>query len=245
MGSPTPQDRFSELSEAILRINDSLGEDTVLQRIVEGARSLTGAAYGAIQTTDGSGRMGDFKTTGLAAEAVQANSSRTQASRLPGHIGESLEPLRLADLAAREACAGVPKNHPPMMSFLRMPIRHMGDTLGSIYLTGKKGGKGFTRSDEQTLVVFASLAALAIVDARRFQEERRFRHDLATLNLEARRIVRGHHAPGHTLAEILSVLTFRRPDGRREWATTPATTKRVPISSGNHRACQPNHCWHR
>ena len=249
--SPTPRDRLSRLSEAILRINESLNVNTVLERIVEGARSLTDAGYGAILITDESGRVRDFITSGLSAEGVQFVGSWPEASGLLGHIREIHEPLRLANLTSHEASAGFPDDHPPMRSLLGMPIRHMGETLGSIYVTDREGGREFSYEDEQTLVMFASQAALSIINARRYQDEQRARDDLATLvditpvgvlifdaktrdlvslNPETRRIVRGHHAPGHTLAEILSVLSFQRPDGRE---VTPAElpTERA-ISSG-------------
>ena len=122
-----------------------------------------------------------------------------------------------------------------MKTFLGTPVLHLGGRLGNIYLTEKEGGREFTPEDEETLVMFASQAGMAIVNARRYSDEHRARADLealvnispvgvlvfdaktgdlVSLNQESRRIVGGLRAPGRSQAEILSVLTFRRPDGR-------------------------------
>ena len=122
-----------------------------------------------------------------------------------------------------------------MKTFLGTPVLHLGERLGNIYLTEKEGGREFTPEDEETLVMFASQAGMAIVNARRYSDEHRARADLealvnispvgvlvfdaktgdlVSLNQESRRIVGGLRAPGRSQAEILSVLTFRRPDGR-------------------------------
>ena len=122
-----------------------------------------------------------------------------------------------------------------MKTFLGAPVRHRGERLGNIYLTEKQGGQEFTLEDEETLVMFASQAALTVSNARRYRDERQVRDnlealvdtspvgilifdaktgDLVSLNQETRRIVRGLRAPGRTLTELLSVMTFRRLDGR-------------------------------
>ena len=151
------------------------------------------------------------------------------------YLNEIEGPLRLAEIASHPSSVGFPKDHPPMKTFLGTPVRHRGERLGNIYLTEKEGGQEFTPEDEETLVMFASQAAVVIANARRYTEEHRAKDDLEalvntspvgvlifdaktgdlmSLNQETRRIVRGLHAPGHTLPELLSVLTFRRLDGR-------------------------------
>ena len=151
------------------------------------------------------------------------------------YLNEIEGPLRLADIASHPRSVGFPEGHPPMKTFLGTPVLHLGERLGNIYLTEKEGGQEFTPEDEETLVMFASQAALTVSNARRFRDEQQVRADLealvntspvgilifdaktgdlVSLNQETRRIVRGLHAPGHTLPELLSVMTFRRPDGR-------------------------------
>ena len=122
-----------------------------------------------------------------------------------------------------------------MKTFLGAPIRHRGQHVGNCYLSDKQGGPAFTQEDEDTLEMFAAQAAMAIANARRYQEEQRARADLETLvttspvgvvvfdattgaplllNREGRRIVDGLCQPDQTAEQLLEVLTFRRADGR-------------------------------
>ena len=94
------------------------------------------------------------------------------------YLNEIEEPLRLADLAGHARSVGFPKGHPPMRTFLGTPVRHLNERVGNIYLTEKDGGREFTREDEDTLVTFASQAAMVISNARRYMEERRAKGDL-------------------------------------------------------------------
>ena len=223
--SRMPQDRLSRLSQAILSINQEPDPDAVLQRILEGARSLTGARHGAITVFDASGGMQDFITSG---------SSPERPGPL-GHLNQVAGPVRLSDIASHSSPVGFPENHPPMKTFLGTPIRHHGEPLGNIHLTEREGGREFTPEDKETLAMFASQAALVITNARRYREQEQAKADLerivnlspvgmlifdgksknlVSLNPEARRIVGSHPAPGHSLEEIVSTLTLRSPDGR-------------------------------
>ncbi len=158
------------MSEASRRITESLDLDTVLREVVDSARSLTDARYGAVSVFDDSGRVRQFITSGVTAE------ERSPLEDLP----EIREPLRLADLTGHSRSVGFPENHPPMKTFLGAPIRHLGAPVGNIYLTEKEGGGEFSEEDEETLVMFASQAAIAIGNALRYQEERRARDEMET-----------------------------------------------------------------
>ena len=246
-----PEDRLSKLAQAILWISQDLDTDEVLQRVVEGARSLTGAAYGAMIAFDEAGRIGDFITSGIAPEDIGAMAASPQGLGLLGYLNEVDGTVRLADIAEHPRSVGFPAGHPPMKTFLGAPIRYRGQRLGNIYLTEKEGGQQFTPADEEILDLFASQAAMAVVNARRLRDERRARADLQTLvelspvgvlifdaktrnlisrNPETRRIVRELRAPGHSLQELLSVMKFWRPDGR-EIGLHELPTERV-IQSG-------------
>ena len=234
------RERLSRLSEASLRINESLDLETVLQGVLDSARSLTGAMYGVITVMGDSGHVQPFLTSGM------DDTESRQLQDLPGgmeyfnYLNSIKEPLRLRDFHGYMTAQGLAEVRPPMptspsMSFLGVPIRHLGEVVGNFYLAEREGGGEFTREDEETLVTFASQAALVIANARRYREEQRARADLNTLintapvgvlvfdaktrdlvssNQETKRIVRGLSAPGHSLPELLSVMTFRRPDGR-------------------------------
>ena len=166
--SRMPQDRLSRLSQAILSINQEPDPDAVLQRILEGARSLTGARHGAITVFDASGGMQDFITSG---------SSPERPGPL-GHLNQVAGPVRLSDIASHSSPVGFPENHPPMKTFLGTPIRHHGEPLGNIHLTEREGGREFTPEDKETLAMFASQAALVITNARRYREQEQAKADL-------------------------------------------------------------------
>ena len=97
------------------------------------------------------------------------------------YLNEIEGPLRLADIASHPRSVGFPEGHPPMKTFLGTPVLHLGERLGNIYLTEKEGGREFTLEDEETLVMFASQAGMAIVNARRYSDEHRARADLEAL----------------------------------------------------------------
>ena len=232
------RDRLSRLSQASLRINESLDFDTVLQGVLDSACSLTGARYGVITLLDESGQIQDFVTSGLTAEERQRFEELPEGLKLFEHLSRITEPLRLRDFHSHTRALGLPEFRPPMavssvLTFLAAPIRHLGESVGAFYV-GEKDVE-FTPEDEETLVMFASQAALVIANARRYREEQRARADMETLvnttpvgvlvfdaktggltsvNREARRIVSDLCAPGGSAEQLLEVLTFRRADGR-------------------------------
>ena len=229
------RERLSGLSEASLRISRSLDLDTVLQGVIDGARSLTRARYGALVAFGASGDIETLITSGVTTEERPRFGDLPKGLGLLQYLNEIEGPLRLADIGTHPRSVGFPEGHPPMKTFLGTPVLHLGERLGNIYLTEKEGGREFSLEDQETLVMFASQAGMAIVNARRYSDEHRARADLealvnivpvgvsvfdaktgdlVSLNQESRRIVRGLRAPGRSQAEILSVLTFRRPDGR-------------------------------
>ena len=232
------RDRLSRLSQASLRINESLDFDTVLQGVLDSACSLTGSRYGVITLLDDSGRIQDFVTSGLTPEERQRFVELPEGLKLFEHLSRITEPLRLRDFHSHIRSLGLPEFQPPMtvstpLPFLAAPIRHLGESVGAFYVGEKE--VEFTPEDEETLVMFASQAALVIANARRHREEQRARADMETLvnttpvgvlvfdaktggltsvNREARRIVSGLHMPDGSAEELLDMLTFRRADGR-------------------------------
>ena len=232
------RDRLTRLSQASLRINESLDFDTVLQRVLDSACSLTGARYGVITLLSESGQIQDLVTSGLTPEEHRRFMELPEGLRLFEHLSRIAEPLRLRDFHSHTRALGLPAFRPPMstspvLTFLAAPIRHLGESVGAFYVGEKE--LEFTPEDEETLVMFASQAALVIANARRHREEQRTRTDLETLvnttpvgvlvfdaktggvvsvNREARRIVSDLCAPGGSAEHLLEVLTFRRADGR-------------------------------
>ena len=169
------RERLSGLSEASLRISRSLDLGTVLQGVIDGARSLTGARYGALVAFDDSGGIETIITSGITAEERPRFGDLPKGLGLLQYLNEIEGPLRLADIASHHRSVGFPEGHPPMKTFLGTPVLHSGERLGNIYLTEKEGGREFTPEDEETLVTFATQAGMAVVNARRYSDEHRAR----------------------------------------------------------------------
>ena len=234
------RERFARFIEVSLRINESLDFNTVLQEVLDSARSLTAARYGVISVVDAAGQLEDFLSSGMTAEEADRLWDLPDGMRLFEYLGGISAPLRLPDLLGHLSSLGLPDRLPlgeagPGFSCLCAPILHRGRRVGHIYLGRKKAGEEFTEADEETLVVFASQAAMVLSNARRYRDEQRARKDLETLintspvgvvvwdartgvpvsfNREARRIVDGLRNPGQSPEELLQVLTLRRGDGR-------------------------------
>ncbi len=231
------RERLHRLSEASLRINESLDFDNVLQEVVDGARALTGARYGVITTMDDAGQPQEFVTSGLSPEEHRRFMDLPSGPQFFGYLSNVQEPLRLRDFHSHTRALGLPEFRPPMpvsavLSFLAAPIRHRGEWVGAIYVGENQ--QEFTREDEETLVMFASQAALVIANARRHREEQRARARLETLidtspvgvlvldgrtgtpvsvNREALRLVSSLVEPGGSAEQLIGVVTIERADG--------------------------------
>ena len=231
----TLRSRLSRLTEAILRISEDLDLDTVLQEIADGARSLVGARYGAILTFDESGRVRDFITSGVTPEERRRVRSWPSGRGMLGYLNRVDGPVRLADVSSHPESVGLPKNHPPIKTFLGTQVRDRDKRSGNIYLAGKENGREFTLEDEETLQMFATQAAMAITNASRYEEERRTKADLEALvntspvgvlvfdartmevvkfNREAHRIISGTGNHDLPFEQLCSMMTFRRIDGQ-------------------------------
>ena len=231
------------MSEVSRRITQSWDLNTVLQEVVDGARLLTDARYGAVGVLDDSGRIREFITSGITHEQRRLLGEPPRGLGVLGYLNDVQEPVRLADLTQHSHSVGFPENHPPMKTFLGVPIRHLGEPVGNIYLTEKEGAEEFSEEDEETLVLFASQAAIAIGNALRHREEQRARDEteterrrlaalvesspvgvmvvdaatrtFASVNQEAERILGMSPEPGSTLVRYHEVAIYRRTDGKK------------------------------
>ncbi len=226
---------ISTLNSASLRISASLNLETVLQEVVESARALTRARYGVIVTMDQEGQPIDFLTSGLTDEARRQLMVWPQGNRLFEHFRALPGALRLADVQEYVRSLGFCPDLLPFKTFQCMPMRYRAQHVGSFFLTDKEGGEHFTDEDEELLVLFASQAATAIINARAYRAEQRARADLEALvetspvgvvvfdaetgrpnwlNREARRIVEVLLTPGISPDALLKKVTLKRADGR-------------------------------
>ena len=225
------------MSEAMLRICESLDFDTVLQEVVDSARTLTSARYGAITVLDETGQPPDFIVSGLTPDEHQGLWDMPQGFGFFNYLSGLETPLRVSDIGGHLRALGLPEFSPPVpaSSLLVAPMRYQGRGMGTIYLAHETEGQEFSQGDQETLVMFAAQAAVVIANARRFREEQRAKANLETLintspvgivvfdagtgalrsiNREALRIVAALIDPGQSLEQVLQELTFRRADGR-------------------------------
>ena len=175
------QEQTSSTSDELARRLDLIGRATVaiaaerslpvlLQRIVDTAREVTGARYGALGVMGESGDLAQFITSGITPEQRAAIGPPPQGHGLLGVILRGSSPVRLADIAAHPLSSGFPPHHPSMTTFLGAPILLRGRNLGNLYLTDKLDGGEFTEEDEQLIQVLASHAAIAIDSARLYEQ---------------------------------------------------------------------------
>ena len=229
------RERISRLSAASVRINASLDLNTVLQEVVDSARALIGARYGVIATIGEDGRVQDFVSSGLTEDEHREFTSWPDGSKLFKHLRELQAPLRLRDLPSYVRSLGFSSELMRTMTLLGTSIRNPDTHVGNFFLGEKEGGSEFTSGDEEVLVLFASQAATAIVNARTHRGEQQAGADLEALietspvgvvvfeartgnlksfNREARRIVESLLTPDLPLEELPNVVMCRRADGR-------------------------------
>ena len=231
------RNRLTRMYEASLRINESLELGEVLQGVLDRAVSLTGASYALITTLDQSGKIEDCRISGMDSDESQRLLDMPEGPRLFEYFSSLSDSIRDNDFSDHTRSVGLPGFIMPIQisSFIAAPIRHGGETVGHIHVGKKELGKEFTSQDEETLVMFATLAALVIVNARKHRDERRVRGDLEALvetspvgvavfalgeemspsfNRETARIIGSLRTPGRSVEQLLEVVTIRRDDGR-------------------------------
>ena len=168
------RDRVRALLEAVVSIGGDLELETVLHRISEAATTLVDARYGGLGVIDDTGdHLLQFITVGVTDEEIEAIGHWPRGHGILGLLIKEPRPLRLPNIADHPESSGFPANHPPMRSFLGVPIRVRGEVFGNLYLTEKAGGAEFDEEDEIVVTALATAAGVAIENARLFQEARR------------------------------------------------------------------------
>ncbi|MDN4175395.1 GAF domain-containing protein [Nocardioides sp. SOB77] len=166
------QERLRLLLDAVVTMAADLSLDGVLSRIVEVASRLVGARYAALGVIGGGPHrpLSTFVHHGMGSEVVHTIGDLPRGHGILGLIIDRPEPLRLHDLAEHPASYGFPAGHPPMSSFLGVPVRIRDRVFGNLYLTEKEGGVDFTETDEEVVVALAAAAGVAIENARLYGE---------------------------------------------------------------------------
>jgi signal transduction histidine kinase len=169
-GPPTErveEDRFRRLIDVGNSLLSELDLEAVLKSVVEAARELTGARYAALGVLDRERReLERFINLGIDAETQRDIGSLPRGRGVLGELIREPAPLRLRDVNAHPHAYGFPPGHPPMHSFLGVPITVRGEVYGNLYMTEKRGAEEFDEADEEAAVTLASWAGIAIENAR-------------------------------------------------------------------------------
>src|SRR5512133_966246 len=161
------------VSDAVLAVGAELSLEEVLQRLVHSARELAGARYAALGLPDGEGGFRRFLTSGMSDELVASLGPLPRQHGVLGAMLETHTPIRTADIHEHPRFRGWwPRGHPDMRSFMGVPIVAPHGVIGAFYLTEKIGAPDFADEDEQLIGLLAAHAAIAIANARLYEQSR-------------------------------------------------------------------------
>jgi signal transduction histidine kinase len=216
--------RLRALLETGIALTSELSIDTLLQTLVEAAASLTGARYAALGVIDETGTgLERFVTTGIDAEMQAAIGDLPRGRGILGVLIHDARSLRLHDLTSDPRSVGFPANHPPMRTFLGVPIMLRGVAFGNFYLSEKADGEDFTEEDEEVVTLLAAQAAVAIENARLYEATTRWSRQLEALHEVIRSLA------GETDLDVLLDLVCRRV---RELIGARLALIALPLSGG-------------
>lgn len=162
----TSRERLRALLDAVVGIGTNLDLRTTLQRIVQAACELVGARYGALGVVGPDRLLHDFIVHGITPEQHERIGDLPHGRGVLGLLIDDPRPLRMPDITQHPRSYGFPANHPPMHSFLGVPVLIRDQIFGNLYLAEKQGGAQFTEDDEEIVVALAAAAGVAIENAR-------------------------------------------------------------------------------
>ena len=197
----TARDRLHGLLEAVVAIGSGLDLESTLGRIVQTAVALVDATYGALGVIGDDKKLAEFIPVGLSEDEIARIHHWPEGRGLLGLLINDPHPLRLADIAAHPESSGFPEGHPPMRSFLGVPVRVRDEVFGNLYLANKRGGGEFTEDDEAVLVALGAAAGVAIENARLYEAARRQQRWIQASADVTTRLLSGSE-PGEVLADI-------------------------------------------
>ncbi|MYS85183.1 GAF domain-containing protein, partial [Streptomyces sp. SID5474] len=214
------RDRVSGPLEAVLSVGGDLDLEIVLRRIVESATTLVDAEYGALGVIGDEERLARFLTVGLNEETIARIGPYPTGRGILGLIIRDPHPLRLHDLSEHPDSFGFPPGHPPMNTFMGVPIRIRDTVFGNLYLTEKRGGADFDEDDEAVLRTLAAAAGVAIDNARLYDDARR-RERWLTASSDLTRSLLSGNSPADVLRTFTATI--------RDMADADLVTLAVPV----------------
>jgi signal transduction histidine kinase len=195
------RDQMHGLLEAVVTIGAGLDLESTLRTIVQTAVSLVDASYGALGVIGEARQLADFIPVGLTEDEISKIHHWPEGRGLLGLLIRDPRPLLLADIAAHPDSSGFPAGHPPMGSFLGVPVRVRDEVFGNLYLTNKRGGGEFTEDDEAVLMALGAAAGVAIENARLYEAARRQQRLIQASADVTTRLLSGAD-PGEVLADV-------------------------------------------
>ncbi|KUL44199.1 histidine kinase [Streptomyces violaceusniger] len=214
------RERVVGLLEAVLAVGTELDLGAVLRQIVRSAVTLVDAEYGALGVLGEEGGLEEFITYGMDEETLAAIGHRPEGRGILGLLIREPHSLRLADLNEHPDAAGFPAEHPPMRTFLGVPVRVREAVFGNLYLTDKRGGAEFDTDDEAVLATLAAAAGVAVDNARLYEAVQR-RERWLTASSELTRSLLSGTAPAEVLDTFIATI--------REMADAHLVALAVPI----------------
>ncbi|GAA2899249.1 two-component system sensor histidine kinase [Streptosporangium fragile] len=224
------RDRVRALLNAVVSVGSDLDLETVLRRIVETAATLVDATYGALGVIGEASTLVQFVPVGLSEEEIARIEHWPHGLGLLGLLIKQPRSLRLARIADHPESFGFPPGHPPMGSFLGVPVRVREEVFGNLYLTEKRGGGEFDEDDEAIVAALAAAAGVAIENAWLYEETRR-----REMWLRASSEVTTSLLSGAAPQEVLTVIARRA----REMAGADAVAVLLPEETGQADRAEP------
>jgi signal transduction histidine kinase len=206
------EERLRRLIDVGRNLLSQLDPEAVLDQVLETAREITGARYAALGILDGDRReLNRFITRGIDAETQAAIGDLPRGRGILGVLIDSPQALRIPAVGEHPKSYGFPLGHPPMSSFLGVPILVRGQAWGNLYLTEKAGGKAFDAVDEESVVILAAWAAIAIDNARLYDSVAARRDELeqSARRLEASRTIAVALGAEMELDQVLELIAKR------------------------------------
>jgi signal transduction histidine kinase len=201
------RDRTHALLEAVMAVGGNLELEIVLRQIVEAAVTLVNARYGALGIIGEGGRLAEFVPIGVNEAEIDRIDHWPEGQGLLGELITNPRTLRLPEIGEHPRSYGFPDGHPPMHSFLGVPVRIRGEVYGNLYLTEKQGGGQFDEEDEALLVALAAAAGVAIENARLYEEARKQQGWLQAGAEVTQRLL-----SGASTAQVLNLITQQALD---------------------------------
>ena len=218
------RDRVQGLLDAVVAVGSGIELDSTLERIVQAAADLVDARYGALGVLGtAAGGLSEFVYVGIDATTRQTMGHLPDGRGLLGLLIQDPRPIRLADLSSHPASVGFPANHPPMHSFLGVPVLVRDEVFGNLYMTERRGGGEFTADDEVVLRALAAAAGVAIENARLFERSQQRQRWL-----EATSEIRAELLGGASIDDALRLVV------RRAMELTESSCALVLLDDGGH-----------